>query len=543
MQMILLIVLSAFVTLCVTISTQWFRTERRSRNKNLVCFFAGILICFAFSILIDCIVTAGRPSLYFHTHKLGRATLKVFGVSAISAGLFYALFLMVIERKFQRKTVLCWLFRSFLIAGCGASLLEVFYFNFRHFELIGSNAPELQYGPENIWGHGMYFNRASRKFHPYDHPLEPGLESFLGYKKVRNVYYELDTGSPQTVVRLKYNDETHRNYISIPDHVIYKGITRSYYIPMHTVGVTYSLLLNFPEIIAPDESFGISVNNMRVNTVVPLEIKPVRMILCFLIIFMIAAFFPGSPLWNLQLNFKSIPQITAIIFLMVFAAGFFTWTVFSSYTGSDLSITDQKAALSENYQQYNKLVDALMVPRYALLDNPHPYLEKDGDPYDMQLRERRQFDYLWDTAYYNKQYFVYFGVVPAITVLLPYKLITGIDLDLDYPILGFSLLFVIGLYGVYSQLIKRFFKNISFALYWTGLLLLLTSLNLTWCLRRTLVYELAITSGVCFAVWGIFFILLTGKNSMFAPVYYFLSGTCTSLAVGCRPTQIGRAHV
>ena len=538
MQMVLLIILSVIVSLGVTVSTQYFRTEKREKSKNIVFFVFGLLTCLAFSILIDIIMAAGHPTFYFHTHKPGRATLKIFLASTISGGLFFALILMMIERKSQRTTIIRWLFNSFLIACCSSLILEVFYFNFRHFELIGSNAPELHFGPENIWGHGMYYNRASKMFHPYNHPLEPGIESYIMYKKVRNIFYDLDTGSPQTVVRLKYNDETHRDYVSIPDHTIYKEISRSYYIPLHTVGVTYSLLLNFPEIIAPNESFGISVKDVRVNTVITLEIKPVRVILCFLIIFIITAFFPGSPLWNLPLDFRNIHQITAVVFLVMIVCMFYAWTVFSSYTGSDLPIKDQKAALNENHQQYNKLVDALLVPRYSLMDNPHPYLEKDGDPYDMQLRERRHFEYLWDTAYYNGQYYIYFGVVPAVTVLLPYKLMTGENLDLDYPILVFSCLFVIGLYGVYSLLVKRYFPNISFGLYWTGFFILLTALNLSWCLRRTLVYELAITSGICFAVWGIYFILLSNGIKWMGYICCFLSGMCTALSVGCRPTQI-----
>ncbi len=538
MQLILLLILTTIFSGMSVWGTQLFRISPRSMKRNLFLLAAGILNGCLFSILADFILKGGKPDFYFHTHKPGSATLRVFGISGFFSTAFYSLFLMIIERRKAKKTVVRWLVLSAIIAGCSAVILEIGYFNFRHFELLGSGAPELHYTHETVLPHGMYFNRASWKFHPYNRPLEPGIETFIGYKKVRNITYHFDDGSDRSVLRLHYNDQTHRNYTEIPDRVLIKGIPRSYNIPMHTVGVTYSILMSLPEIVAPGDSYGISLDAVDVNTVVPLEIRPVRFFICFLVIFFISVFFPGSPLWYIPLNFCNIYQMSSVVALLMLFFGFYIWTAFSSYTGSELSITEQKAALNENYSQYNKLVDALMVPRYALLDNPHHYLEKDGDPYDMQLRERREYDYLWDTAYYNKQYFVYFGVVPAITVLLPYKLITKADLDLDYPILGFSFLFVIGLYGVYSQIIKRFFSNISFALYWTGLLLLLTSLNLTWCLRRTLVYELAIVSGICFAVWGIFFMLLAGRNNSLAYVSYFLSGACTSLAVGCRPTQL-----
>ena len=538
MQLILLFILSAMASAVTVYGTQLFLASPRSKKQNLVLLLTGILNGCIFSVIADFVIKGGRPDFYFHTHRPGTATLRIFGSAVICGSAFYGLMLMIFERKKEKNTVFRWLVRSSLIALCSAVFLEIGYFNFRHFELIGSGAPELHYDHAAVLPHGMYFNRASWKFHPYNRPLEPGIETFIGYKKVRNITYHFDDGSERSVLRLNYNDQTHRNYMRIPDRVLIKGIPRSYNIPMHTVGVTYSILMSLPEIIAPGDSYGISLDAVDVNTVVPLEILPVRFILCFLAVFLFSAFFPGSPLWYTPLNFRNIFQMCSIAVLIILISGFCYWTVISSYTGSDLSITEQKAALNENYQQYNKLVDALMVPRYALLDNPHHYLEKDGDPYDMQLRERRQYDYLWDTAYYNKQYFVYFGVVPAVAVLLPYKMITGLDLDLDYPILGFSIIFIIGIYGVYSQIIKRWFKNISFALYWNGLLLILTSLNLTWCLRRTLVYELAITSGICFAVWGIFFILLTGKESPLRFVYFFLSGACTALSVGCRPTQV-----
>lgn len=538
MQLVLLAFISSVMSLLIVWGTGFLCEKKRSWKMNLFLLLIGLVVCCLSSVIADCVIKAGRPTFYFHTHRPGRATLRIFGISCLAGGFFYALFLMITERRRLKRTIFCWLVRSFLIAGCGAILLEIGYFNFRHFELIGANAPLLQYTPDKIYAPGMYFNRASWKFHPYDHPLEPGIEVYLGYQKVRNISYAFDDGSPQTVVRLKYNDETHRNYISIPDHVFIQGIPRSFSIPLHTVGVTYSILLTMPELIAPDESFGISMNEIKVNSILPLEIKPVRFVLCFLSIFLVSAFFPGSPLWRLPLDFHSVPQMSAVLGLILCIFCFFVWTVFSSYTGSELSITDQKAALNENYQQYNKLIDALMVPRYALLDIPHHYLEKDGDPYDMQLREGRQYDYLWDTAYYDHQYFVYFGVVPAVTILLPYKLLTGDYLDLDFPILGFSCVFVIGLYGVYSLLVRRYFRKISFGLYWSVLLLLLTSLNLTWCLRRTLVYELAITSGICFAVWGIYFMLLTDEFHRATPFCFFFSGACSALSVGCRPTGL-----
>lgn len=536
MQILLLTFLSIFCSFSAVYGTQFLLEVKRKRKTDLLLLLGGMVICFAFSVLVDSIIKAGRPTFYYHTHKPGSATLKIFGIACLSGSLFYALFLMLAERKKQRTTVMRWMVRSFLIGMCGAVILEVGYFNFRHFELIGAKAPQKTILGENIYCAGMYFNRAVWKFIPYREE-NPELFVYANYTKVRSLTVEFGEENPLENVEVKFEDRAHRRPESIGMHRFIPEIPRSYSIPLHTVGATDKLSM-----VIADEAErwkdGVTLSQITLNSVVPLELDPVRFFISFLVIFLLSAFFPGSPLWDLRLDFQSFPQMSAVAGLISVVILFFFWTVFSSYSDSDQTIAEQKAALTENYTQYNRLVDALMARRYALLETPHHYLEKDGDPYDMRLREERKYDYPWDTAYYQGKYYVYFGVVPAAAVLLPYRLLTGTYLDLDYPILGFSILFLLGLYGVYSRIVKRCFPKISFALYWIGLLILCTSLNLTWCLRRTLVYELAITSGICFAVWGVFFMLTALNVVRLKPLCFFLSGACSALAVGCRPTML-----
>ena len=112
---------------------------------NLFLFAAGMMVCFFFSVLVACIINAGPPGFYYHAHKPGMATLKIFGTACLSGSVFYGFFLMLAERNKQKSTIMRWLARSFLIGMCGAFILEIGYFNFRHFELIGAKAPEKKY--------------------------------------------------------------------------------------------------------------------------------------------------------------------------------------------------------------------------------------------------------------------------------------------------------------------------------------------------------------------------------------------------------------
>ena len=540
MQIVLLVFLAAVFSAAAAAGTSACLEQRRGRTKTVLIFAAGVILCLMFSVLTECIMRAGRPVFYYHTHKPGLTTLKIFGVSCLSAALFWALFLMLAERRALKKTLPVWIIRSFLFGVCGALILEIVFFNFRHFELIGARAPEVSYPSDRIQPVGFYFNRASWKFHPYT--WEPGHRFivYAGNNKIRNIAVPLDDGTDRSVIRIGFNDRAHRNNIQLPERELVRGIPRSGVVPLHTVGKTYSFTIELPDVSGKRDipNYGVSLPRITINQKIPLEIDPVRFGFCFLVIFLAAAFFPGSPLWYVPLDFRSFPQMLFTAAFLGFFILWFGWTVFSSYSGSEKSFSEQKAELNENYLQYNKLVDALMVPRYSLPDVPNRYLEQLDDVYDMKQREGKKIDYLWDTAYYNGRYYVYFGVVPAVTVLLPWRMLTGEYLELDYPILAFSILFLLGLYGVYAKIVKNWFRNISFGLYIAGLLLLVTPLNLTWCLRRTLVYELAITSGICFAVWGIFFILPEKPDGRLRPFSFFLSGACAGLAVGCRPTMV-----
>ena len=136
MQLILLFILTTIFSGVTVWGTQLFRISPRTMKRNLFLLAAGILNGFLFSIIADFILKAGKPDFYFHTHKPGSATLRVFGISSFFSAAFYSPFLMIIERRKAKKTVIRWLILSAIIAGCSAVILEIGYSNFRHFELI-----------------------------------------------------------------------------------------------------------------------------------------------------------------------------------------------------------------------------------------------------------------------------------------------------------------------------------------------------------------------------------------------------------------------
>ena len=541
MQIVFLLALSCALSAAVVFGTGLLRESPRTSRRNALLFVIGVLVCIAGSVLVESVIKADWPTFCYHTHALCIETVKVFGIGCLSAAMLYALILAIVERREQKPTVLRRLVHAFLIAFCGSQILEVGYFNQRHFELIGSVTEEITYSADQFSTRGFDYNSDGSEF-TCDVNAEDGygIGVTIGNQKIRNIWFNFDDGNRKTVVKIAYNDRAHSGLENIPDHEFVAGIPRSYSVPMHTVGNTSELTIDFPNATCSNWPgyYSFSLSEIVINKLVPLELNPARFGLMFALIFVIVTFLPGSPLWRLPLNFRSQVQMCGIVCLLLFFTAAFVWTVYSSYSGSDLSWTDQKNLAAQNTEQYNQLSEALLHRSYALLEKVDSKLLELSDPYDSSVRRKIRDSILFDTVYYNGRYYVYFGPVPVLTAILPYRLLTGEYPETDYVSLGFALLLMLGIAHLYSRLVRRFFPRIPYALYWLGLAALLTTLNVTWCLRRGLVYELAILSGVCFAVWAVYLLFAAFSARKLGPLWATGSGLCAGLAVGCRPTAV-----
>lgn len=90
--------------------------------------------------------------------------------------------------------------------------------------------------------------------------------------------------------------------------------------------------------------------------------------------------------------------------------------------------------------------EAFVKGQVALLVEPSEELKSLSNPYDVTLRNEKNINYLYDTAYYNGSYYNYFGVAPILTCILPFRLLTGKYL----PLYLWNLLFMtIAIFALY----------------------------------------------------------------------------------------------
>ena len=194
--------------------------------------------------------------------------------------------------------------------------------------------------------------------------------------------------------------------------------------------------------------------------------------------------------------------------------------------------------LGEDNDIYNKyLVDAILAGKCNISLEPSEELKNLENPYNPE--ERQGIEYSFDTAYYNRKYYVYFGVVPAIILFVPYKIITGQYLPTNVGTFLFVILSIITSTILIIQIYKRWFKKIPFQLLLLFIITGFISGMYVWNTWRMWAYELALISGYFFVQLGMVCILMATKdNNKVNLKYLCLSCLSMALAVGCRPTLV-----
>ena len=193
--------------------------------------------------------------------------------------------------------------------------------------------------------------------------------------------------------------------------------------------------------------------------------------------------------------------------------------------------------------QYEKITNAFLKGQLHFEAEPDQALLELENPYDRDARiecgvEHSQWNDMWDHAYYDGHYYMYFGVVPVLLLFAPYQLLTGESLTTYHATQIFAILFIVGAFLLFTYLTAKFFPKIPFVIF----LLLSTAvvaMSLWYCVAFPALYCTAILSAVALMIWCFYFFFravfdegITKKTYVFIA----LGSLCGALAFGCRPT-------
>ena len=206
-------------------------------------------------------------------------------------------------------------------------------------------------------------------------------------------------------------------------------------------------------------------------------------------------------------------------------SGFYYWTAASDFPG-----TPVVGGARADY--YNRLVRGFRDGRLAMDVTPEPRVE--GTTVE---------PFLLDASFYRGKYYLYFGVTPALTLFLPWDVLTGNDLP-EWAAGAFLAATALLVAAAWLGLLRReFFARGGRGVWLAVVVAWGLGSGLPVVLRRTLFYEVAIVSGLLWTTASLLCLTLAAVRPGRSRRWLALAGACAGLAAGSRPTLIPGALV
>ncbi len=192
----------------------------------------------------------------------------------------------------------------------------------------------------------------------------------------------------------------------------------------------------------------------------------------------------------------------------------------------------------DNAQQYAELAKSMAEGKLYLEEEPPQWLKDMADPYDKGARDEAQKatgePYLFDVAYYDGHYYVYFGVVPVLLFYLPFYLLTGANFPTAIGVLVMAIAFVLGATALLDRFARYHFRAVSLGMYLLLQIPLVACSGILYLVKFPTFYSLPIMCGLAFSVWGLY---CWSRSSMARHRcgWLFAGSLCMALVAGCRP--------
>lgn len=282
-----------------------------------------------------------------------------------------------------------------------------------------------------------------------------------------------------------------------------------------------------------DEEDTFIVKDISFNVRVPFTISLIRPLLILSLLLVIYIFRPKSSIYNTDLYSKNSKKkiIIAISLQILFMLGIGQLNTYFTQEIFDKDDVKQRT-------QYQLLTEAFMDGHPYLNEEPSDILKNLNNPYDKRVREEAfkesDEDYIWDVAFYNNKYYVYFGVAPVILYYLPFYALTGTHIKTATCITVTMIATVIGVFLLLYHLCKKYYPKISLGVYLAFTLLFVNACGILSIMGRPDHYSLPILLAIMFSIYGLFW-WLKAKEDNLNSKYLFLGSLCMASVAACRP--------
>lgn len=375
--------------------------------------------------------------------------------------------------------------------------------------------------------------------------------------EVHNIWLNFDYRQPAQDLQIKvqFTDEAHRTYFDsteytegVPEVSVSTLSDQSEYINLNTTGLVGNLRI---EVVGEDVSYPIRLSDLCINAHHPFSFNTTRFLVAAGLLALAFAFRPRSAIYRIGIVDEPRKSKAAIVVAVALEVCLLSSYLFmgsnlvgvatkdyNSGSWDGVSLVNTFEVGGENAQQYAELAKAMARGQLYLEEEPPQWLQDMSDPYDKGARDEAQKEtgeeYLFDVAYYDGHYYVYFGVVPVLLFYLPFFLLTGANFPTAIGVLVAVIAFVLGCSALLDRFARYHFKHVSLGLYLLLQIPLVMCCGVLYLLKFPTFYSLPIALGLAFSVWGLYF-WTCGRSSARPEKWYLAGSLCMALVAGCRP--------
>jgi hypothetical protein len=215
-------------------------------------------------------------------------------------------------------------------------------------------------------------------------------------------------------------------------------------------------------------------------------------------------------------------------FALLVVLAFFYWTAATSG-----GLPPQLLGHARYSDYYNLLLHG-MLKGHLYLDVPvDPAMLSAPNPYDPKVWVPH--GWMFDASFYQGKYYIYYGVIPLLVLMLPYRLLTGSDLWLGTATELFTVGAFLAWVWLWLRIRRDFFPRAGSSMVFTSILALGLASALPSLARRPMMYEFAGAGGCLFAALMLH-CLYSALSSKKRTAWMAAAGLFLGLAFGSRPT-------
>ena len=406
--------------------------------------------------------------------------------------------------------------------------LEVFLFNFRHWQSVNNTPVIADYiASDNLSAEDINsFRVISAETSPYVEV--DGLDLDIENIALDITFPELGVTAVETVdYHLEFIDRGNRNRYSLPGMQFMHLVPQSHYDYPDLYGNARNIRLCFDNL---NEGQLVRIEYLIFNSVVPLMISKKRILALFAFIYLLYLLKPGSFLYSYDAGKRSRVRTVSVIALLVFEVAFSWWAVNLNAAFKNIEKDGQR--------QFMLLAEALAQGETHLLLEPPEALLKMEDPYDHNERMMvcvGDQEALWDTAYYEGHYYVYFGVGPVLLFYLPYYLVTGQHINTVMVIFINAVFIFIAVALLLKEIMERFYSDVPLPLYLMFTAVVSWGSGLWYLIMNPDFYGVPLATAMSLCFFGLYFWLHALKESGISAPCVAAGSLCMAFEAAVRP--------